>query len=198
MSRVLSTWSHLPLNYQLNTASRHKGFDGSNVSTKNWKNFYRLNSLNHHLSPQHQHLSSEGSFAENFISFVILKKQSQCKYDTVSANIVIYQWRKVASVTLHRRPQLPFIVCLVFTVEAKAGLRLFWEPWLEQRERHLCNETHSLCLSFSQLEKGTSFAPKHSLLLSECVSVTQMREAPLCHKGKSGGLLLKHWISVSL
>ena len=141
----------------------------------------------------------EGSLYKYWIKYdIILKKQSQCKYDTVSANIVIYQWRKVTSVTLHRRQQLPFIECLVLTVEAKAGLRLFWEPWPEQRqiEKGTFAMKHTLCVS--QLEKGTSFAPKHSLLLSECVSVTQMREAPLCHKGKSGGLLLKHWISVSL
>ena len=83
--------------------------------------------------------------------------------------------------------------------KGRAAFVLRAMAWTEaDRERHLCNETHSLCLSFSQLEKGTSFAPKHSLLLSECVSVTQMREAPLCHKGKSGELPLKHWISVSL
>ena len=83
--------------------------------------------------------------------------------------------------------------------KGRAAFVLRAMAWTEaDRERHLCNETHSLCLSFSQLEKGTSFAPKHSLLLSECVSVTQMREAPLCQKGKSGELPLKHWISVSL
>ena len=75
---------------------------------------------------------------------------------------MIYQRRKVTSVTLHHRPQLPFIECLVFTVEAKAGLRLFWEPWPEQR----------------QIEKGT-FAMKHTLSVSLSLN---WRKAPPLHR----------------
>ena len=105
----------------------------------------------------------EGSLYKYWIKYnITLKKQSQCKYDTVSANIVIYQRRKVTSVTLHHRPQLPFIECLVLTVEAKAGLRLFWEPWPEQR----------------QIEKGT-FAMKHTLSVSLSLN---WRKAPPLHR----------------